>query len=389
MNLQPVQKIDPPSWMQNPETQKVMRALDGEGRHALFVGGCVRNQLLNKPVEDIDIATVFNPDQVVVLLRDADIKAIPTGIKHGTITAVVEGKPFEITTLRHDVETDGRHAEVSFTDDWVEDAKRRDFTMNTLLADMEGNIYDPLGQGLADLKARKVIFVGEPAERIAEDYLRILRFFRFHAYYGEGEMDKAALLACQGAADRITSLSRERITSEFLKILGSGDAANVLKIMFSHKVLGDIFESKYDAKSLQVLNDYQVEHDAINIISRLYVVNGYQPKFHENVLRLTHKQKNFLVKLVMATRPDIFMEAKSLKKAIFHHGNELMVQGYLVWLSQDGARVDSALLDILQNWQAPECPITGEQLITEGYVTGPDLGQELERRKEEWLESVI
>jgi poly(A) polymerase len=386
MTLKLAKKINLPDWILDPATQKVMQALDAGQGSALFVGGCVRNQLLSKRVEDIDIATIYKPDEVLEKLKQANIKAIPTGIEHGTVTAVVDGQSFEITTLRTDVETDGRHAKVGFTDDWVEDAKRRDFTINTLLADVDGNIYDPLGQGIEDLQAKHIRFVGDPVKRIEEDYLRILRFFRFHAFYGEGEMDEEALRACQMASAQIQTLSRERITSEFLKILGSDRAPQVLKIMFDHNVLDRLFKNSFKGQSLSRLIDLQTDS---NVMARLYVMNCYQPKFHEDVLRLTHKQKNFMVKLVMATQPKIFKNEKSLKKAIYHHGNDLMLQGYLVWLSKEGGDIDEALLDILQNWQAPECPITGEQLIGEGYVTGPDLGLELERRKEEWLESVI
>lgn len=389
MNLDVAMKIDPPVWMRDEATQKLMKALGADQGAALFVGGCVRNQIFKKSVEDIDIATSYKPDVVVDRLNQANIKSIPTGLAHGTITAVIEGRSFEITTLRHDVKTDGRHAEVQFTESWIEDAKRRDFTMNTLLCDLQGHVYDPLGCGLEDLQKRRVVFVGDPDERIAEDYLRILRFFRFHAYYGEGEMDEAALKACRDAADKISTLSRERITSEFLKILSSDTASEVLQIMLENNILRDVVGSDFNQYDLEVIKALQIEHDTINVMSRLYVLNGFQPKFHDEYLRLTHKQKNFLVKLVMATRPEIFMNEKSLKKAIFHHGNDLMLQGYLVWLTKESGQADPALLDVLKNWIVPECPVTGEQLIAEGYVTGSDLGQELERRKQEWLDSVI
>ena len=229
--------LPPPPWMQDDATQKVMHILNNavgdsqDSPQALFVGGSVRNWLLKQSVEDIDIATKLVPKEVVEKLKAGNIKVIPTGIDHGTVTAVIEGKHFEITTLRHDVETDGRHAKVGFTQSWLEDAKRRDFTMNTLLADIEGNIYDPLGCGVEDAKAGHVVFVGDASVRIKEDYLRILRFFRFHAYYGRGDMDVAALEACRGAADNISTLSRERITQELLKILSVEDPTEILSVM--------------------------------------------------------------------------------------------------------------------------------------------------------------
>ncbi len=178
--------------MTAPETRAVMAAL-GEG-NACFVGGSVRNALLEKPVGDIDIATPLKPDEVVRRLEAAGLKAVPTGIEHGTITAIAHGMPFEITTLRRDVETDGRRAVVAFGDDWAEDAQRRDFTMNALYASADGEVFDTVG-GVEDLKARRVRFVGDPVTRIREDYLRILRLFRFHAWYGKDEIDSAALHA--------------------------------------------------------------------------------------------------------------------------------------------------------------------------------------------------
>lgn len=389
MNLQPVQTIGVPEWMALPETRKLMKVIGGYDGQSHFVGGCVRNQLLKKQVDDIDIATQFTPEEIIKKLEEADIKAVPTGIEHGTVTAVVEGRPYEITTLREDVATDGRHAEVKFTDDWGKDAARRDFTMNTLLADIEGNIYDPTGQGVEDLKARKVIFVGDPKARIAEDYLRILRFFRFHAFYGGGEMDASALKACQEAADQIDTLSRERVTSEFLKILSVRCAAEILKIMFDYNVLRELSDLDYQGSILQNLCDLQVEQDAENIVSRLFVLAGNKPKFYDDVLRLSHAQKNFLVKLGMAYDGALYVDEKALKKAIFYHGNELLLQGYLLLVANGQIQEDNTLLGVLKNWQAPKCPVTGEDLLSEGYQTGPELGQELARRQEEWLENSL
>ena len=175
-DLKPVKTIEVQDWMASSETQSVMNVLNSKGQKALFVGGCVRNAVLGEAVEDVDIATIWTPEQVMEKLEEAGIKAVPTGIEHGTVTAVIEKKTFEITTLRKDVETDGRRAVVAFTQDWLQDAQRRDFTMNTLLADEKGRIYDPTGDGLVDLEAKRVVFVGDPAQRITEDILRILRF---------------------------------------------------------------------------------------------------------------------------------------------------------------------------------------------------------------------
>ena len=231
-------------WIKAPETVAVMAALgagaEGSAVVARFVGGCVRNGLLGEqsPVEatDIDIATSLAPERVVELLEAAGLKAVPTGIEHGTITAVSGHKPFEITTLRKDVATDGRRATIAYTDDWAQDAKRRDFTMNAIFADEAGEIFDPLG-GLEDLQARRVGFIGAASARISEDYLRILRFFRIHAVYGQGALDEEGLRACVTAKDHLSKLSAERVQSELFKLLidrhGQGVADVIRKWLYT------------------------------------------------------------------------------------------------------------------------------------------------------------
>jgi len=183
------------AWLKRPETARVFAALSGDGIETRAVGGAVRNTLLGRPVTEVDLATTAMPDTVMARARKAGLKAIPTGIAHGTVTVVADGTPFEVTTLRRDVETYGRHAKVAFTEDWEEDARRRDFTLNALYADADGALYDPLG-GYADLVAGRVRFIGDATARITEDYLRILRFFRFNAYYGKGPLDALGLSAC-------------------------------------------------------------------------------------------------------------------------------------------------------------------------------------------------
>ena len=390
MLLKSALKIDLPVWMHGEEVLKLFSLIGGEADNpqSLFVGGCVRNAVLKSGETDIDIATKYKPEEIIGTLKEAGIKTIPTGIDHGTVTAVIGGKPFEITTLRRDVATDGRRATVAFTDDWSEDAERRDFTMNTLLADMEGNVFDPLGAGIEDLKSGCVLFVGDSEKRIEEDYLRILRFFRFYAYYGEGSPDQKALNACRKLSDNISSLSRERVTSEFLKILLSDNAAAVLSLMKDNNILGEVIPSDYQEIDLQKLIDQQKKQSLSETISRLFVLSGYKARFYDDVLRLSHAQKNLLIKLEMVIGQNFFQDKQALKKAIFYHGNELLVQGYLLQMTKGDIRTDDALLDIAKNWQAPECPVTGETLLAEGYHTGPDLEQELARRQEEWIEAV-
>ncbi|HEY5084072.1 MAG TPA: CCA tRNA nucleotidyltransferase, partial [Rhizomicrobium sp.] len=219
-------------WMTAPETRRLLAAL-GEGR---FVGGAVRNALLGIPVADIDIAVPMPPEEIVKRLEKAEIKFVATGWEHGTVTAILGGQPFEVTSLRRDVETDGRHAIVAFTDDWEEDSTRRDFTMNALYAGADGEIFDYHG-GIQDLLAGRVRFVGDPAQRIREDYLRVLRLFRFHACYGKGEMDAEALRAAAAAKQGLGQLSGERIAKELLRLLECSNPVPALRMMAASGIL--------------------------------------------------------------------------------------------------------------------------------------------------------
>lgn len=225
-------------WLTHPGTQALCAVLEGAGHRALFVGGCVRNALLGVPVADVDLSTDATPSEVTRLAQAAGLRVVPTGIEHGTVTVIAEGVPHEVTTFRRDLETDGRRAVVAFSTDVRQDAERRDFTMNALYADARGAVVDPLG-GLADLLAQKVRFVGDPQQRIREDYLRILRFFRFHAHYGDpsGGIDAEGLAACATLADGIDGLSRERVGSEIRKLLAAPDPAPSVAAMAQAGVL--------------------------------------------------------------------------------------------------------------------------------------------------------
>ena len=225
-------------WLDNPGTQALMLTLENAGHKALFVGGCVRNTLLHEPVGDVDIATDATPETVSNIAENAGFKVIPTGIDHGTVTVVADGVPHEVTTFRRDVETDGRRAVVAFSTEIEEDAQRRDFTMNALYADRHGTVIDPL-DGLPDLLARRVRFVGDPETRIREDYLRILRFFRFHACYGdpEGGLDPESLAACAAFSAGLETISKERITAELRKLLSARDPAPAVAAMAQSGVL--------------------------------------------------------------------------------------------------------------------------------------------------------
>lgn len=389
-DLTTVKIVEPAEWMVSEETNAVMSALNKGGMNALFVGGCVRNMLLGEEVTDIDIATKLKPEEVTQRLEGKGVKVVPTGIEHGTVTAVVEGQPFEITTLRHDVETDGRHAVVGFTDDWLEDAKRRDFTMNTLLADQAGNIYDPTGLGSSDLKTNRIVFVGKPSERIEEDYLRVLRFFRFHAYYGRGDMDVDALSACQDAAEHIPSLSKERITQEFFKILSAPDPASILSVMFEHGVLKAL-EFDGGLKLLSDLCQQQNKHNQGAVSARLTALASLKPSNIEAMQALLLIPKVFKKDIEaihgVLNLPDL-VDDHAIRVAVYKYGRIPTAQGLMIELAQGRARGRHAgeALDLIGGWDIPTFPVTGEALIKQGFQTGPALGAELERLEQEWID---
>lgn len=370
--------------MKIPETVKVMNVLNaGSPRaQALFVGGCVRNEIMKIKVDDIDIATRLTPPRVIERLEKAGIKAVPTGIDHGTVTAVIEKKSYEITTLRRDVETDGRHAIVAYTDDWAEDAARRDFTINTLLADENGNIYDPTGCGLRDAAARKVIFVGDPARRIAEDHLRILRFFRFHAYYGSGSPDAEALRACREAAGKIKALSRERITREFLKIMEAGNAAPILELMFGHNIMTDLPGAGYDSAALERLISLQEMHRMSEVLSRLAMLKAGEEAL-EKYLIFSNARKKTLKRIMTAAGGIKDVNAAAIKKLIYAEGAEMAGQVLLMNAAVNGADAD---MDLVKTWQPPAFPLRGDDITANG-ISGPAVGRILKQIEDWWIDN--
>ncbi|HYC95587.1 MAG TPA: CCA tRNA nucleotidyltransferase, partial [Sphingomicrobium sp.] len=243
-------KLDPREWLDRPGIKRLLKALDAEGGHARFVGGAVRDFLLGEHPGDLDLATTHPPDEAIRRLEAAGIKAVPTGIDHGTVTAISSGTVVEVTSLRADVSTDGRRATVAFTDDWKQDAGRRDFTINALYADpYSGELHDYFG-GLDDLKSRTVRFIGEPLQRIAEDHLRVLRYFRFHARYGHGDPDPHALEACTRRANDLMALSHERIADELLKLLALDDPTPTIRLMLDRGLFAPVVPEIEDAARL-------------------------------------------------------------------------------------------------------------------------------------------
>jgi poly(A) polymerase len=383
------QSITPLEWMSRPETESVMRALNINDSviNALFVGGCVRDAILGKDVFDIDIACRLSPDRSSKLLRDAGIKVIPTGLEHGTITAVLNHKPFEITTLRRDIKTYGRKADVEFTEDWLDDAKRRDFTINTLLLDIHGNIYDPLDVGVEDLKSGKIRFVGDPEKRIQEDYLRILRYFRFYATHGRDDLRAEELKLCQRYADKILILSKERITSEFLKILSSNKAAHVLSLMHEYDVLSDYI----DCDGFEILTNIialQDRYQSFNIVSRLFLIMT-QRTADNSFLQLSNKDKKFIAHLGLALEQlsNSELSIKTIKEISYQFSLELAFQSGLVFLSMNNLEsYPSAIEDFFQDALVPVFPLKGKDLIELGVSKGPQMGELLNIVEKWWID---
>lgn len=379
--------------MTSEEAKTVFSALQGDVREptVLFVGGCVRNAVIGRPVEDIDLTTVLKPEEVTQILEAKDIYVIPTGISHGTVTAVMNGRTFEITTLRHDVETDGRRAVVAYTDSWVEDAKRRDFTMNTLLMDLQGNVYDPLGQGIADLEAGVIRFAGEARQRIEEDYLRILRFFRFHALYGKGDYDAEALKACEAAADKIRTLSRERVTQEFFKIVASEKPYEILSVMFGHGILKDFAFSAEQGEFFKHFVTFQAKYNLAALSSRLFVFAGLDFAKIKSMEDMILFPKVFLKDMQAIDGalklPDLSCDS-AVRSCVYRFGRGITAQVLMIELVQDRVMngYASAALKIVQKWDIPDFPISGNDLIASGMKEGAELGKKLRALENWWIE---
>jgi poly(A) polymerase len=402
--MEPTGKLPPTDWLMAPETRAVMEALCAYGADVRFVGGCVRDSLSGKPVTDIDIATPDLPDTVIQLLQSSGIRAVPTGIEHGTVTAVIEGKSFEITTLRRDIETDGRRAEVAFTTDWIEDAKRRDFTINTLSATLDGDVYDP-GSGISDIAYGWVRFVGRASERIAEDHLRILRFYRFYGSFSQPYADIDARSACRAAAGELINLSGERISQELLKILLLSDPAEIVIRMKGDHILDDILPEAGDVNLLRLVNWFEtrairidgIEPDAIRHLAALVETDRQGARALCQRLRLSNKDADRLADICdppVNVSPDMGELAE--QKALRRYGHELLEDlALLNWAREmsDNPRLPRlrkdawvSLLERCGTWENPKFPISGRDVLALGIARGPDVGRLL-TRVEEWWEN--
>jgi poly(A) polymerase len=372
--------IDAAKWRSRRGMERLLAALGGDEGLTRYVGGAVRDDLLDLPVSDVDLATRIEPDEVMSRLEKARIKAVPTGIDHGTITAVSDGHPYEITTLRRDVTTDGRRATVAFTSDWEEDAARRDFTINALSADVgTGEIFDYF-DGLDDLKARRVRFIGDPLKRIAEDHLRILRYFRFHARFGAGSPDAAALDACTARANDLMALSRERIADELLKLLGLPDPAATVGIMLDRGILSAVIP-EIAAERLQELQSLiageraaGIEADGLRRLAALLPSDASVADSIAARLRLSNKARK---RLSCTAVRDVAGAPEALA---YRLGTECAVDRLLLaGKPEAAARIAS--------WRAPRLPIGGGALIARGLPEGPIVARTLRKIEQRWVDA--
>ena len=359
---------------------------------ARYVGGCVRNALLGETVSDIDIATQLVPDEVTKVMLEAGIAVHPTGIEHGTLTVVADHQPFEVTTLRRDVETDGRRAVVAFTENWVEDAQRRDFRINALYADHNGNVFDPTGGGLDDLAARRIVFVGNPETRLREDYLRILRFFRFYAWYGREAPDAAGLAACAKLRAGLDGISVERIWMETKKLCAAPQPIPALEAMESSGVLAQLFPEACGLDLLRSLVELETAQgstpDAVLRFLSLVSKDAAATRAIANRLRLSNGERNRIVWAVEDETPmPAEMTPHDVRAAVYRVGVQVVTDRARLALAETGDPAWADVIQFAESWAKPAMPLTGADLIARGYAPGPALGEALRKAENAWIGS--
>ena len=385
--MKPVTRIDPATWVSRPQTLAVMKALSAGGQEPRLVGGCVRDALLGLPVRDIDIATPELPERVLQLIGEAGLKSVPTGIEHGTITALSDGIHFEITTLRRDIENFGRRARVHFTKDWAEDAARRDFTLNALYSDADGNVFDPVG-GLSDLKAGRIRFIGDARTRIEEDILRLVRYFRFLAFYGVEPADKITLSVCSEMAPLITNLSVERLWKELSTLLLAPDPTSSLGLMAAHSILPHLLPEA-------------VRIDLLALLVRVEVAAGKSPNYLRRLATIVDLDKSGADKLARRFKfsakdmrrfsdlcspsalPDARANSKESRRTLYQLGQELFTELALIRATQVSEKDRLKLTKLTKENDLPQFSLVGQDVVNLGVPEGLKVG-ELLREVESW-----
>jgi len=373
------------------DTRRLIEAFEEAGAEIRFVGGCVRDSLLGLGIRDIDIATDAVPDRILEILRKADIKSAPTGIKHGTVTAVVDGRAFEITTYRRDIKTDGRHAVVEFGTDWREDAARRDFTINAMSITPDGNLHDPF-DGAGDLATGRVRFVGDAQCRVREDILRILRWFRFHAHYGKPPADADALGACRGFAFRIPDLSGERIRHEVLRLLAAADPMPSIELMVETDVIDAVLGRGRQTKRLAGLcaieRETNTPPDPLLRLAALIGSPGMAAPLAER-LRLSNAEQKRLF-AALGTEPSLDLETLEVDKArIFYRLGSRIAEDriLLAWATNPAATAWREWLEAVRSFDVPVFPLSGRDVMAKGVAAGPAVGEMLRKIEDWWIDA--
>ncbi|MBS0250647.1 MAG: CCA tRNA nucleotidyltransferase [Proteobacteria bacterium] len=380
-------------WLHAPALAKVFAALSAGGADARVVGGAVRNAMIDRPVKDIDIATTALPADVMRLAADAGLGAYPTGIDHGTVTVVADKRSFEVTTLRRDVETDGRHAVVTFTTSWEEDAARRDFTINALYCSADGAVYD-FASGLDDLRQRRVRFIGDAEARIREDYLRILRFFRFSAEYGKGQLDPTGLAAANALKEGMSLLSAERVRAELLKLLAAPNAVDVVNAMSKGGIIQRVVKTRLEpdrfARFVAIETVLGEPPDALARLAALGVNNKQDAAFLSHELRLSNAEAERLAS-ASAANPGINPATPEAvaQTALYKLGADTFARAVRLAWAQSGApstdphwRARALLTD---RWKIPTMPFSGNDVLALGVKPGPKVGKILEAFERWWM----
>jgi poly(A) polymerase len=370
-----------------PATRAVVAALSSGGVEARFVGGSVRDALLGRPIVDIDIATPAPPERIIELLEKSGIKVVPTGLAHGTVTAVVPPRHFEITTLRRDVETYGRRARVAFDADWAADAVRRDFTINAIFLAPDGTIHDSVG-GFADLQARRVRFVGDPATRIAEDVLRLLRYYRFEARFGAGDGDPEARAACRAAAHLLPTLSGERVSQELVKLLETQDPIAALRMMQEDGVLAVVLPEARHIERLRQMIAIEPEPDQLRRLAALVEVDGEGALALAARLRFPNAWRDRLHGLAPPWPLDPQEDARNQRRALYRLGAG-RYRDIALLVASAGAMPQSRLaelLDLTSSWTSPVFPLAGRDVTALGIPPGERVGRLLAAVHDWWEE---
>ena len=382
-------------WLARPQTQRVLRVLTDAGREARIVGGTVRNALIGKPVSDVDIATTALPEEVMTAARAAGLHAVPTGLQHGTVTVIADHVPHEVTTLRQDVDTDGRRATVLFTRDWAADAARRDFTMNALYCDADGRVYDPLG-GYPDLAARRVRFIGSADARIAEDYLRILRFFRFYAEYAVGMPDPEGVAACIRGRHGIARLSAERIRAEMIKLIVAAGAEKAIRAMFESgllvAVIGAVPRLGALCRIIAIEMANQAGASAMRRLGALMLHAEGDSRRRACHLRLSNAEEHILAAAVspLARRLGSHLADRDMRRILHGIGKAQWRDAVMMrwaWAGADpGDPRWKHVLTLPQRSPIPDFPVKGADLLALGLMPGPSVGEILRQLEAEWSE---